>query len=171
MGVQWMLSIAVMAELVLFSGCRMAKLGKDYPESNTVAGNSDASASKAPIIQPQRQTQTGSVLSANFDDAGKLVEQLVIRLDYFPAPRPDGVSVPTCYDEIAGHLALGRITCQANGNLASDIIANQVTQQCYTSTPVRKVTPKFPIILTGCKGPAQIQTYRYEPDLKLEVFK
>jgi hypothetical protein len=171
MRAQWMVSVAVVAGVILLNGCRMAKVGKDYPESNTIAGNSDATYSKAPIIQPQRQAQDGTVLSVTFDDAGKLVEQLVIRLDYFPAPRPDGVSVPTCYQEIAGHLALGRVTCQANGNLAMDVIASQVTQQCFTSTPVRKIAAKSQVVLNGCKGGAQLQTYRYEPDLKLEVVK
>jgi hypothetical protein len=171
MSAQWIVSIAVLVEIALFSGCRMAKLGKDYPDSHTVTGGSDASTSKAPIIQPQRQTQLGSVLSVKLDDSGKLLDQLIIRLDYFPAPRPDGVSVPTCYDEIAGHLVLGRIICQANGNIAAEIIANQVVQQCYTSTPVRKIAAKSPILLSGCKAAAEIQTYRYEPELKLEVVK
>jgi hypothetical protein len=170
MAARWIVPVAL-AAMPLLDGCRMSNLGKDYPESTTVTGGADASTQKPPVIQPQRQAEVGNTLAVTVDDEGRLREELTLRLDYFPPPRPDGVSIPTCYQEIAGHLIVGRIFCEGNGNIAADVIASQVNQQCYTATPVRKLAAKSSVVLFGCKGAARIQTYRYEPDLKLEVLK
>lgn len=163
--------ISTLLSLLCSTGCRISKLGKDYPESTNDSAAGDAIVTKSPIIQPQQQADSGASLNVTFDDAGKLKESLTLRLDYFPTPRPDGVSVPTCYTEIAGHLVVGRLICSANGNLAMDVVASQVNQQCYTSTPVRKIAAKSAIVLIGCVGSAVMQTTRYDPDLKLEVTK
>jgi hypothetical protein len=92
-----------------------------------------------------------------------------MRLDYFPAPRPDGVSVPTCYDAIAAHLVIGRLYCASNGNIAMDVTVSQVHQRCYTSTPSRKIEASTPLMLPGCQGTATLQTLKFEPNVKLEV--
>lgn len=159
----------LVAAALVVSGCRLANVGKDYPEEQQKVGQSDAAGSKPPVVQPQKQAAAGSVLNISFDANGELVEKLTLRLDYFPAPRPDGVSVPTCYDELAGHLVVGRILCSSNGNLALDITAQQVQQKCYTSNPARSVEAKAKVVVAGCVGAASLTTVRYEPDIKLEV--
>lgn len=168
---------ATLARVILFGlvlmaslqGCRIARLGKDYPDGQTPANAAEVSAEKTPLIQPQKQDDAGSVLNLTFDQSGKLTETLTLRLDYFPTPRPDGVSVPTCYKEISGHLVIGRLICSANGNLAMDVIASQVNQQCYLSDSRSKIEAKSAIILTGCVGPAILRATRFDPDLKIEV--
>lgn len=163
--------VPVVLTVSFFPSCRMANLGKDYPESTAVTGTGDASSPKPPVLQPQRQSQLGGVLPLTIDDEGKVKEQLVLRLDYFPAPRPDGVSVPTCYQEISAGLVVGRVKCDSDANLSADVTASQVNQQCYTSTPARKIAARSAITLVGCKGTAQFQIFRFEPDLKIEIVK
>jgi hypothetical protein len=155
--------------LALSSSCRIAKVGKDYPDQEIQSGGGDATRSPAPAVQPQQQTTSGQVFTVNLDSAGVVRESLTLRLDYFPAPRADGVSVPTCYNEIAGHLVIARVYCGGNGNLSADVTASQVSQQCFTVTPTRKIDPKTPIQLSGCSGAATLKTYKFEPDIKLEV--
>jgi hypothetical protein len=155
--------------LFLSASCRIAKVGKDYPDNEIQSGGGDATRSSAPAVQPQQQTTSGQVFSVSLDSGGVVREVLTLRLDYFPAPRADGVSVPTCYNEIAGHLVIARIYCGGNGNLSADVTASQVSQQCFTVTPTRKIDPKSPLQLAGCSGAATLKTYKFEPDIKLEV--
>jgi len=158
--------------LCVFSAysCRISRVGKDYPDSQSPYDGADAS-SRSPIIQPQRQAELGEVLKLSLDGSGKVLEKLGLRLDYFPAPRADGVSVPTCYEKISESLVVGRLNCLANANLAVDITAGQVLQQCYTSSPMRKIAPTGGMALTGCTGVANFQVFRFSPDIKLEIIK
>jgi hypothetical protein len=151
------------------SSCRISKVGTDTSGGGATVGGGNAVSSSSPVIQPQRQTEPGVQLTVNLDSSGKVKESLSLRLDYFPAPRPDGVSVPTCYDEIAGHLLVGRLVCGANGNIGMDVTAGQVNQKCYTANPKLRVAASSPIVLAGCVGPATLTTVKYEPDVKLEV--
>ena len=145
-------------------------MGKDYPDSHSPYEGADVLA-PAPIIQPQRQAELGEVFKLSVDGSGKVLEKIGLRLDYFPAPRADGVSVPTCYEKISESLVVGRLSCVGNPNLAMDITASQVLQQCYTSSPMRKITPTGVMTLTGCTGVANLQVFRFSPDIKLEIIK
>ncbi len=151
------------------SSCRISKVGTDTTGGASSAGSGNAVSSNAPVIQPQKQVEPGVVLTVNLDSSGKVKESLSLRLDYFPAPRPDGVSIPTCYKEIAGHLLVGRLVCAANGNMAIDVTASQVDQKCYTADPKLRVAASSSVVLAGCIGPATLTTVRYEPNVKLEV--
>ena len=150
--------------------CRISRVGKDYPDSQSPYEGADAS-SHAPIIQPQRQAELGAVFKLSLDGSGKVLEKIGLRLDYFPAPRADGVSVPTCYEKISESLVVGRLSCVGNANLAMDITVSQVFQQCYTSSPMRKIAPTGAMALTGCIGAANLQAFRFSPDIKLEIIK
>ena len=161
----------LLAVSIIFAyACRISRVGKDYPDSegDVVRGGGTTN---VPIIQPQRQPEVGLTIHVTLDESGRVIEPLGIRLDYFPPPRPDGVSVPTCYKEITPDTIIGRLSCDAATNVAADLSAGQVTQQCYTASPVRKVEPKVPLVLSGCVGKATIRTIRYSPDLKLEIVK
>jgi hypothetical protein len=152
------------------SGCRISKLGRDIPSDHDVqSGGGEAVNQSAPILQPQRQSVDGPSLSLTLDASGKVLETLTMRLDYFPAPRPDGVSVPTCYDAMATHLVIGRLYCASNGNISMDVTVSQVHQRCYTATPGRKIEASTPLTLPGCQGAATLKTMKFEPNVKLEV--
>jgi len=167
-----------MRYLVLFAvtiflaySCRISRMGKDYPDPEAVYTNVGTGNQNVPVIQPQRQADGGTNLLVTLDEGGKLKEVLGLRLDYFPPPRPDGVSLPTCYAEIDASTVLGRITCEANSSLGMDLLAGHVRQQCYTASPMRKLEPRSELVLQGCQGKAVIKTIRYSPDVKLEVIQ
>ena len=154
---------------LVFNSCRISKVGTDTDGNGQSAVGGGGVTSNPPIIQPQRQVEPGPLLNVNLEDSGKVKESLSLRLDYFPAPRADGISVPTCYEEIAAHLVVARLVCTANSNLAMDVTASQVDQKCYTANPKLRVAAKSSIILAGCQGAATLRTVRYEPDVRLEV--
>ena len=155
--------------VVFLSTCRIARIGREDPEKTHGSGGGEAVNNNAPVVQPQRQTAEGQSWNLTLNASGKVLETLTLRLDYFPAPRPDGVSVPTCYDEIAQHLVVGRLYCGSNGNNSMDVIVAQVNQRCYTATEGRKIEAKSALNLSGCQGAATLKTIKFEPDLKLEV--
>ena len=155
----------------LFLGCNISQKGEQVTDNKSGATKGgDASASTGPVIQPQKQSEPGQILKVTVDDEGKLLDVLVLRLDYFPAPRVDGVSVPSCYDKIAAHLVVGRLSCGENGNITVDVVADQVIQQCNTASPPIVLPARLPPpVLAGCKGPASLLVTRYSPDIKLEI--
>ena len=155
--------------LATVASCRISKVGTDTSGGGAAAGGGNAVSSSPPVLQPQRQVEPGVQFTVNLDSAGKVKESLSLRLDYFPAPRPDGVSIPTCYEQIGGHLLVGRLVCVANGNFAMDVTASQVDQKCYTTNPKLRVAASSTVVLVGCVGTATLTTVRYEPDVKLEV--
>ena len=53
---------AIFFALMVISSCRIAKVGKDYPETNQSSGGGDAVVSRPPVVQPQRQAESGVVL-------------------------------------------------------------------------------------------------------------
>jgi hypothetical protein len=161
----------VVLVLLLASSCRISKVGKDSSGSNEGASSSDAADAKAPVVQPQKQSTPGVTINVTLDDSGKIIDKLALRLDYFPAPRPDGVSIPTCYNELASHLIVGRMACASNGNIAMDVSAGQVYQRCTISNPAKLIEPKSTLVLAGCRGAAVMQAAHYEPDVKMEVMK
>ena len=161
--------LAAITFSVPLTGCRLHGSHDDKPDNETVSGSGEAEHSNAPVVQPQKQSESNQILKLSLDDAGKLNEVLVLRLDYFPAPNAAGVSVPSCYDNLSAHLVVGRLFCGANGGLAVDVTAAQVIQQCFTATPVKIIPAKSSISLVGCKGPVDLAVTKYSPDVKLEV--
>ncbi|MCX6123577.1 MAG: hypothetical protein NTV34_02330, partial [Proteobacteria bacterium] len=70
------------------SGCRIAKSGKDLP-SDQPTMQSDSTAAKPPLVQPQRQTGATSpaqALPIMLDSNGNEKGRTVLRLDYFAPP-------------------------------------------------------------------------------------
>jgi hypothetical protein len=121
------------------------------------------------VIQPQRQASQGAIISVNIDNDGRLMEKLNLRLDYFPPPRPDGVSIPTCYDEIRESAVIARLTCDAVPTIGMDLLASHAYQRCFTANPVKRIDPKAVPVLIGCQGKATLKVVPYSPDIKLEV--
>jgi hypothetical protein len=162
--------VGVMSVVMAVSACRISKIGRDASTDQDVrAGGGEALNQSGPVVQPQRQSAEGPSIPLTLDASGKVQEILTMRLDYFPAPRPDGVSVPTCYDAIVSHLVIGRLYCASNGNISSDVTVSQVNQRCYTATPGRKIQATQALTLPGCQGAAILKALKFEPNVKLEV--
>ena len=155
------------ASTILCMGCRISKVGKD--QSDTQNGSDAGAVVSKPIVQPQQQVGSfAQSLPVTLDDAGKVKEKLSLRLDYFAASKPGGVTVPSCYDGLASHLVIGRLICAANGDVAMDVQANQIDQVCHTDTASPTVAATAGLALAGCKGGATLQVYKFEPQIKID---
>lgn len=151
--------------------CKIARVGKDMPAESSGGGDAVTS-SKAPLIQPQRQSgieQPAQVLPVSLSAQGELQGKVALRLDYIAAPQPGTVTLPRCYDAIAGHLVIGRVVCGSNTVLAADVTANQMDQICYNESSSPRVAAKKPISIAGCSGPGTLQIYKFSPEMKVEL--
>lgn len=151
--------------------CRIANVGKDVATDQTPVSGGDVSA-KPPIVQPQRSEAASGVSQAipvHLGENGAVTQKILLRLDYFAAPKPGGITVPTCYESIAGQLVVGRIECGSKPELRSDVTADQMDQVCYTESTTPKVTAKSTAVVPGCSGPSTLQIYTFAPEMKVEL--
>lgn len=161
--------VVILGSFFFAYACRISRPGNDAPDAKGQYAGSGADASNAPVIQPQRQATQGAIFAVNIDNDGRLMEKLNLRLDYFPPPRPDGVSIPTCYNEIRASAVIARLSCDAVPGLSMDLLASHAYQRCYTANPVKRIDPKTVPVLAGCKGKATLTVVAYSPDIKLDV--
>lgn len=152
-------------------GCRLARAGGDKPEAGGIQpASSVGGGSSLPGGQQSKPTGSGGViLVVSFDDDGELQERLGLRLDYFPPPRPDGVTIASCRGDINASTVIGRVTCDAEQSLGADVTAAHAKQQCYTSSPAKVIEPNQVLKLAGCKGKATIKITQRSPELKVEI--
>ncbi len=156
---------------ILVVACRMSSVDttEPSPESgNTAAGST---ASKPPMIQPQRQASVTApqLKPVHFDGNGVLQEQINLRLDYISKPKSGGVSVATCYEAMNPSMQLGSITCNSNKSLKVEVQATHTNQICFIHSSTPKVVPVEVLKLAGCTGEASFELFKYSPDVKLEV--
>lgn len=150
-------------------GCRLARAGGDTPEAggiqpaSSVGGNSGGQQSKP-------MGSGGVIFVVSFDADGELQERLGLRLDYFPPPRPDGVTIASCRSDINASTVIGRVICDSDTSLAVDVTAAHVRQQCYISSPAKVIEPNQGLKLLGCKGKATLKIIQRSPELKVEIF-
>lgn len=157
---------------IIVSGCRIAKVGKDYPSDETNGTGAADAKGKAPAIQPQRQPNvTGAVqaIPVTLDQTGTLVGRVQLRLDYFAPPKPGGVTVPSCYEGISGHLVIAKVECGSDVTLKTDVRADQMDQVCFTESTTPRVQAKKPIQVVHCSGPSTLQVFSFSPEMKVEV--
>lgn len=160
----------IVASCCLMSGCRLARAGGDNPEAGGIQpSTSSRGNSSPPGGQQSKPIGGGVILSLNFDEDGRLRERLGLRLDYFPPPRPDGVSIASCRSDITESTVVGRITCDSDQSLAVDLTASQIKQQCYTASPSVVIEPTKVTQLPGCKGRATLKVIEHSPSLKIEL--
>lgn len=149
-------------------GCRLARAGGDNPEADgiqpasSVGGNSGGQQSKP-------MGSGGAMLVVSFDDDGELQERIGLRLDYFPPPRPDGVTIASCRGDINSSTVIGTVICDSDKSLTVDVTAAHARQQCFTSSPTKVVEPNQILRLAGCKGKATLKITQRSPELKVEI--
>lgn len=165
-------SILLPSMMLLALSCRISKVGKDLPTESNKQGNEEGATATKPIVQPQQQQGAFSETQpVTLDDDGKFVEKISLRLDYFATPKPGGVTMPSCYDAIAGQLVIGKLVCGSATEVTMDVQANQLDQVCHTDNATPSVPAKSALIFAGCKGPATFQVYKFEPSIKVDIQK
>lgn len=159
--------------LIFLSGsCRLARKGGGNQDSESVqpavsTGPTGASSGG----QQSKPVGSGgeAVIGLNLDADGRLLDRIGTRLDYFPAPRPDGVSIVICHDELLADTVMGRVTCDSDQGLVVDLTAGHTLQQCYTSSPKKTIEATRTLQLAGCRGRATFRGLQRIPDLKVEI--
>lgn len=160
-------AVVTLVACICFS-CRISKVGKEQTSENNNGSDAGAVVSK-PIVQPQQQVGAfAQSVPVTLDEAGKVKEKLSVRLDYFAAAKPGGVTVPSCYDALAAHLVIGRLVCTVNLDVAMDVQVKQLDQVCHTDTAAPTVAATAGLALVGCKSGATLQVYKFEPQIKID---
>lgn len=154
--------------LISLTACRISKPGGD-PTAQEGVNPAGSTVVSPPLSSVQRPPVTNSSQTVHFDETGRIVEHIVLRLDYFPTPRPDGVSIPTCQRAFDDNKVIGKLTCAASATMQLDITADQVSQRCVTASPAINFGAKRPILLPGCKGTGSVKSVLDSHHLKLEV--
>ena len=160
----------IVASCCLVGGCRLARAGGDTPEAGGIQpSTSSRGNSSIPGGEQSKPVGGGVTMALYFDNDGRIQEHLCLRLDYFPPPRPDGVSIPSCRSDITESTVVGRIVCDSDQSLAVDLTADQIKQQCYTASPPVVREPTRAMQLPGCKGGATLKITERSPSLKIEL--
>lgn len=154
--------------VLVLASCRLARTGSDPHESRTTqpivgssGGDQAANSTTATGGTP------GQVIHLRLDDGGNLLDRIALQLDYFPPPRPDGAAIPSCHPPLEGDVIIGRLSCAEKSDIAVDISASQVLQQCLISSPTKTVAATRALSLPGCKGTAALRVYERAPPLKI----
>jgi hypothetical protein len=160
----------IIASGCLVGGCRLARAGGETPEAGGIQpATTSRGSSSTPGGEQSKPIGGGVILPLNFDDDGRIREHLCLRLDYFPPPRPDAVSIASCRSDITESTVVGRIVCDSDQSLAVDLTADQIKQQCYTASPPVVREPTRAMQLPGCKGSATLKITERSPNLKIEI--
>jgi hypothetical protein len=102
------------------------------------------------------------------DKTGRSKSSLVLRLDYFPAPRPGSATLPSCYAPFDGAFELGFVMCDGRPDSRRPLIARNVDQDCYTDARRGRQAASEPLTLLGCKR-GVVTAHKFEPSLRLDV--
>ena len=119
---------------------------------------------------PNRQTEGEEVLNAEFEideKTGRPKPLLVLRLDYFPSPKPGTTTLPVCFRKFPTDFALGRVSCLGS-DVSVDLYAKHVDQDCYTNANYGRKKASEPLLLAGCES-AAVYTFAYDPEIRIDV--
>jgi hypothetical protein len=157
--------------LIALTSCRLARSGGETPDVTDKRPISNVGSPAASATSQLKPVSAPLTMSLSFDQNHKAIEGVWLLLDYFPPPRPDGVSIPSCYPALADDVILGRISCDASPSLVTDLTAAQASQQCLTSSPPKVFNAKLEVELTGCVGKATLKVHSRSPEIKVEIVK
>lgn len=102
------------------------------------------------------------------DKSGKLKAELVLRLDFFPEPKPGAASLPVCFEPLESTFDLGFIMCEGKPEAKQALTAGNLLQECYTQPTAAKVPAVKALSLVGCKR-AVVLAHVFQPRLKIDV--
>jgi len=159
---------ALVCVLVLGSliGCRASRWRKaNQPEQ---AGESGA------VSMPKRTGDadaTASGPTAAFDveeKTGRLKSTLVLRLDYFPEPKPNVTNLPACFEPLPADFEIGVVTCAERPGDKRPVAVKNLDQDCYTNPKQVRIPAAQPLSLPGCKK-AQVMVHAFAPSVRVDV--
>lgn len=130
-----------------------------------------ASESKAPET-PQRTADADVATAGTLFDiderTGRAKAVLVLRLDYFPAPRPGVTNLPVCYAPFPEAFEVGVAVCEGKPDVRVAVLAKNLDQDCYTDPSVERVSALQPLVMPGCKRGSVIP-HVFEPRLRVDL--
>ena len=162
----WLVTGTVGLSLALSAGCRVGRAKRDGEAR-------DSSDQVGSLVLPKRvgESPNPSATPITFDideKSSRPRADLVLRLDYFPAPRPGAVNLPACYKPFPADFELGFVSCVGKTDAQRPLLAKNVEQDCYTDprAPGKDVTEA--LVMEGCKK-AIATVHDFDPKLRVDV--
>lgn len=157
-----------LATLFVLAGCKAATWKKTKPDESA------KSAVNTVALMPKKvgegdATKEGAVITFDVDEkTGRARSTLVLRLDYFPEPRPGVTNLPACYAALPGTFELGVLSCVDKPGDKKVVFVRNVDQDCYTNPKDDRVAASEPVTLPGCRR-GQLLVHAFEPGLKVDT--
>lgn len=150
-------------QMVGLSACKASQWKRTTPEPGATGT----------VVLPRRVgadvKPTGATLNVDIDEkTGRPKVTLVLRLDYFPEPRPGATNLPTCYESFPAALEVGSLECVEKPELKQVVLAKNVDQDCYTNPKSQRVPATEPLSLVGCRR-AQLTTFSFDPEMRIDA--
>ena len=148
--------------LMIVAGCKAAAWRKQKADAEMETGqppqvvrSSEATPAMAQIVEIDEKT-------------GRTKADLVLRLDYVPPPAPGVTTLPTCYPAFRGDFEIGSFMCEGRPETQRSLLAKNVDQECYTDSRRGRLAAAEPVSIPSCRR-GVIESYRFEPNLRLDV--
>jgi hypothetical protein len=171
--------LVVLAALGAFTpGCRMERWGKGAD-----VGTGSGTATEAPeatfakrVGDADATAREGRSASFDLDErTARPRPTLVLRLDYFPAPRPGSTNLPACLPPLTGDVEVGLAACETKAAGASadaattvPVFAKNLDQDCYTDMRRARVPAKEPLQIKDCRR-AYVAVAGFDPKLRVDI--
>jgi hypothetical protein len=157
-----LIGLAALAALSsLAAGCKVGRF-KKAPETGTPAA----------AVLPQKSAdgtlETGGPAFDVDEKTGRLKATLVLRLDYFPEPKPGQANLPACYAPFPADFDLGIVTCADKPDVKLPLFARNIDQDCYTDAKQERTVAVQPLSLPGCRR-GQVLAHVFQPALRIDV--
>ncbi len=149
--------------LVSVAGCKVARWKKPDKE----ASNAGAVATPARVGEADASASTAQRFDVD-EKSGRPRGSLVLRLDYFPEPKPGSTNLPACYAPFAADFDLGIAYCDGKPEAKVPVTAKNVDQDCYTDPKLGRRPAAQPVILAGCRK-GILLVHAFQPALRVDV--
>lgn len=156
------LSIGFVLAITAVSGCKASRFQKE---------KEPAGAAAAP--QPKRLGAADATPASTvaFDVDAKTSHPhgtLVLRLDYFPAPKSGVTNLPVCYGAFGGDFEVGVAYCDGKPETQMPVTAKNLDQDCYTDSKQGRRAAMVPLTLLGCRKGVML-VHSFEPQLRVDL--
>ena len=133
----------------------------------------EARANAGSLVLPRKTADAdpAAAASTTFDideKTGRSKAVLVLRLDYFPDPKPGVTNLPLCYRAFPETFEVGVAVCDGQPDLKVPVLAKNLDQDCYTDPTVERTIALQPLVMPGCKRGA-VLVHAYEPRLRVDL--
>jgi hypothetical protein len=149
--------------MMSFSGCKSAHWQKNHGEGSD-GGN---------LVMPRKMHNSTAPASHTTDAfeldprSGKVRTSLVLRLDYFPEPKPGKSTLPACFNPFPDDFEIGHLQCEADPTKRRSLFAKNVDQVCYTNPKFQGRGVREPASLPSCPR-ARAYSHQFQPELRID---